>query len=939
MNQNIEAEIHELLEKQRLFAEDLKSLNRTHAGLQNEMNTLAWEAKTNASYQEKVNTQEIPTVSPVIHLAKMNEIQPEILENKIIFPEKITSHKVPLPCPTSPQKAPVAFNTGEWEINFGRIWLVRIGVLLLLTGLVFLSTYAYKNWLFDTGAELKVGFFFTISLLLSGAGLWLEKWKDTFQHYGRVLASGGIAAGYYTIYAAHFVPTLKIIHSPILEGILLSAWAGVMLGYAVWKQSRVVAVMAIGLAFYGTIMNPSGWLSLFSALLLSGAGIWLMLRFRWISLGLGIVAAAYISHAFWLGFYPSEVNEFVRIAYLASYWLLFAIALIISKAQLLPDNIQRLMAALNNSSAWFLTVFSIPWLTPHAEIGWISIGVGIFWMILSALAGTGKLWHRSIAVIFGFQGLMIASLGVLIETTGYTRFLILGVEACILLLGARQFGGMLARGVSGLLFVAAMIYAIEPQGSQEMIPWLSYAAFAGICAIYTGIVKRDETLNDALALIPATVTWAALVFGVFCNIDHSLGSNGIWIAIIAVILTASFVKKSKWIEGIQELALISVLVAFVSGFWFMSELKFLSLGESIFPVIAAGILWYLSPRISDFWGEILKSVDDPDQQKHEIPEKFPALEWLNSLMFWMMLLVNAIHQVENETLWLILGGGLAISGHWLAEFTKRRSIGLPALAFHLCGIFYLIGIRFFDPNQANFTEWLPALLILAHLALVDFKWNILWRPALLSILPLLLTFAIGAYSFTEQGCPFLYFTLLGILLTAWAYYRKEAAMMLTGSVLPLLLACVSMIAYFARIESLHYVPILSVLVIHGFLWIKTQDDPQWKLSRDALLFIGLVALSYTTTSHVHQSFGNNGFAICWALLATLFFCIGLSIRSRPYRLIGLVVLSAAVLHVLCIDVIRLETLGRILSFITLGLVLLALGFLYNKFQDVIRKFL
>ncbi len=47
--------------------------------------------------------------------------------------------------PESPAALP-AFNP-NWEINFGQTWLVRIGVLSLLTGLIFLSTYAYQNWL------------------------------------------------------------------------------------------------------------------------------------------------------------------------------------------------------------------------------------------------------------------------------------------------------------------------------------------------------------------------------------------------------------------------------------------------------------------------------------------------------------------------------------------------------------------------------------------------------------------------------------------------------------------------------------------------------------------------------------------------------------------------------------------------------------------------
>jgi uncharacterized membrane protein len=40
-----------------------------------------------------------------------------------------------------------------------------------------------------------------------------------------------------------------------------------------------------------------------------------------------------------------------------------------------------------------------------------------------------------------------------------------------------------------------------------------------------------------------------------------------------------------------------------------------------------------------------------------------------------------------------------------------------------------------------------------------------------------------------------------------------------------------------------------------------------------------------------------------------------------------------------VDVWRLETLHRILSFLVLGIVLLVLGFVYNKYADRIRRLL
>ena len=54
---------------------------------------------------------------------------------------------------------------------------------------------------------------------------------------------------------------------------------------------------------------------------------------------------------------------------------------------------------------------------------------------------------------------------------------------------------------------------------------------------------------------------------------------------------------------------------------------------------------------------------------------------------------------------------------------------------------------------------------------------------------------------------------------------------------------------------------------------------------------------------------------------------------------GLAVLACALGRVTVIDVWKLKTIYRVLSFMALGIVLLVLGFLYNKYQEKIREWL
>ena len=57
------------------------------------------------------------------------------------------------------------------------------------------------------------------------------------------------------------------------------------------------------------------------------------------------------------------------------------------------------------------------------------------------------------------------------------------------------------------------------------------------------------------------------------------------------------------------------------------------------------------------------------------------------------------------------------------------------------------------------------------------------------------------------------------------------------------------------------------------------------------------------------------------------------------RWLGLAMLGLGLGRVVVFDVWKLETLYRILSFMGLGIILLAFGFIYNKYQEKIREWL
>lgn len=76
-------------------------------------------------------------------------------------------------------------------------------------------------------------------------------------------------------------------------------------------------------------------------------------------------------------------------------------------------------------------------------------------------------------------------------------------------------------------------------------------------------------------------------------------------------------------------------------------------------------------------------------------------------------------------------------------------------------------------------------------------------------------------------------------------------------------------------------------------------------------------------------------SVLWALYASILTGVGILKRVRGARLLGILLLSATVLKVFLVDLSKLQTFYRIISFIVLGILLLAVSYSYNRFKNFI----
>jgi len=78
-------------------------------------------------------------------------------------------------------------------------------------------------------------------------------------------------------------------------------------------------------------------------------------------------------------------------------------------------------------------------------------------------------------------------------------------------------------------------------------------------------------------------------------------------------------------------------------------------------------------------------------------------------------------------------------------------------------------------------------------------------------------------------------------------------------------------------------------------------------------------------------------SIFWIIYSIILLAVGIVGKYKSVRLGGLMLLLLAILKLFFVDLWSLGTLYRIISSISLGIVLLAISFVYQKYRDALRE--
>ncbi|MCR5077935.1 MAG: DUF2339 domain-containing protein [Prevotella sp.] len=132
----------------------------------------------------------------------------------------------------------------------------------------------------------------------------------------------------------------------------------------------------------------------------------------------------------------------------------------------------------------------------------------------------------------------------------------------------------------------------------------------------------------------------------------------------------------------------------------------------------------------------------------------------------------------------------------------------------------------------------------------------------------------------------------------------------------------------------------AIIVYHLFYVIRGLLHSSWQPKRVQMYCAALCTLIWlTTTRLLTLTLGITAFSTAFSLslgiAAFILMCVGMRCHSKEIRIVSLAEFGLVIAKLILNDVWAMPAVGKIVVFISLGVILLTLSFLYQKLKDVL----
>jgi uncharacterized membrane protein len=772
-----------------------------------------------------------------------------------------------------------------FEERIGTRWVVWVGGLTLALGGFFLVRYSIEQGLLGPGVRMLLGGLFALALL--AAGEWTRR-KESLAaieplpvaNIPAVLTAAGTAVAFATVYAAYALYDFLV---PATAFILLGLVALGTLAAAL-LHGPALAGLGIAAAFITPMLvsseQPDYWaLYLYLAIVTAAAfGLARIRLWRWLAVTTFVLATLWTFPCLQCG--PSMVGPhafhviagFILAALLVVCGFMFGPPA--EQGRIEPISSGALAAYLFGATMIVLNSF-------HADTA----------MTVFALLVAGALfvaWHAEAAT-----GAIVAAAALV--------FIVFGEWA------VRGNPDMLVLPDGPLPGIGPA--ATDGSVSTHLITAAIFAAGFGAA----GFLAQGRSISAAVPVLwSATAVFVplALLIALYARIAHL--DRSIPFAILAVILAAAFGAATESLSKRDNRPGMPIAIAlFATG-------------------TLAAIALALTFALEKGWLTIALSLMALGTAWISMQRPIPFLRWLAAILAGIVVArIGYEPRIVGDAVgttpifnWLLWGYGIPALSFWVASiFLRRRGDDAPLRMVEAAAILFTVLLAFMEIRHAvnhgdvyrgaaGLTEVALQICVALGIAIGLERLRIRTGSIVHNISAILLTAFAGLAS------------VFGLLFLENPMIWNEDVggvfinLLLLGYAMPAVLALLLSYAVAGRRKASYANTIAAGALILALTYVT------FEIRR---LYHGPI-LSRGSTSGAEQY----TYSIAWLAFGVVLLGLGILFNSQRARLASAMVIALTIAKVFVIDISTLTDVYRALSFICLGLVLLPIGWFYQR---------
>ncbi len=774
-----------------------------------------------------------------------------------------------------PQPVEAAIDWVKHFFTTGNI-IVKVGVTVLFFGLAFLVKYAAERSVFPI--ELRLAGIALVGIIMLVIG-WRLRDKKT--GYALVLQGGALAVLYLTVFSALRLYDLL---PPTFAFAILFVFAAFSAALAVLQNSRALAVLALSGGFLAPILTSTGsgnYVALFSYYLVLNFGIFGIAWFKsWRLLNvLGFLFTSVVATAWGVNSYtPADFSK--AEPFLIAFYLLYvAISVLFAIRQ--PVQLKGYVDS--------TLIFGVPivgfglqaGMVNHIEyaLAWSSIILAAFYIGLASI-----LWQR-----------LTSEFRLICEA-----FLALGVMFATL----------------------AVPFALDATWTSGT--W----ALEGAAAVWVGTRQSR--------LLPRLLGYAlqlASAYTYFSSITYSSGGplfilNGNYIGALIIALSGLFVAWQLKVNINKS----------TSG-----KHRLIPQEQSLsIPFLVWGLIWWVGAGINEIDHNI-SSINSAFSLIIFASFTAVTLQWIKQKLNWDELRLPALTLLP--VLYLLIPFVLLKNDHPFANWNF--------ISWTIAFASHLWILKKYDTQETNHTNWLhtAGFWFIVAIITIESTWQVdhyvhgadTWPLMMTGLIPTLFMLFIYRYGqkiawpVAQHKNQYQDVAVKPIALGVWGWFilinifndGLAAPLEYVPFINPLdIVLAIQLLAltYWQRLPlefedwgkqrwRFDYSKLL--LAISVFLWLNTM----WLRLAHHMWHIDFV-LSDMTQSRLVQT----GVAILWSVTGLSCMIMGTRKKMRSIWIAGAIVMAAVVIKLFMFDLANTGTVERIVSFMSVGLLLLVVGY-------------